>query len=624
MEIDVNSLILIFAIASIVAIIAKQIRFPYTITLVIAGIAVAVFGLQAPFELGYDLIFHILLPPLLFEGALHMRLSYLLDNMKLILLLILPGLLGSVFLVAFLLNIMFPAIPFIFMLLLAAIVIPTDPATILAFYKEMKVPHKLRSIVEGESVFDDGLAIVFWSVIIMVITESALGGSGTVLVEGHHILLGIGQFMKLSFLGLVIGGVMGYLAYLIIRKINDKFTEIMITVILAFGIFAFSEFMGGSGVFAVVIAGLILGNYGTRFAMAPSTRMSLISFWSFLAFAVNSFLFILIGMSVNWSDIWTNIGLIIITILFLWMARALMIFLTGKIVNRDENTLSKKWQMIMWWGGLRGAIPIAMALSIPSYLVFIASGDPGNILFPHRDTILAVTFGVVLGTLLIQGLTLRPLLKKLGFYASTQKEAEQEEKEISVLLRDSMDELSTLRDDDELSNKSYEILISRYSQANSQLLTELGMMVNEHGFVPKDEYSFAVKEALEAKKDAVKDTWEKGIIPGATGEKLITELDEQIRHLSVDLVDTPKTASEVLRSVARPANGNNKMWERTCGICLQPMELDEPHRSCRCGTVFHNSCIKDIERCPICIAVLDDNSQVPAGSEPTYDLERNI
>jgi len=620
MELDINPFILIFAIASIVAILAKQIRFPYTITLVLAGIAVAVLGLEAPFELGYDLIFHILLPPLLFEGALHMRLSHLRDNAKIILLLVLPGLLGSVFLVSFMLNIMFPAIPFIFMLLLAAIVIPTDPATILAFYREMKVPHKLRSIVEGESVFDDGLAIVFWNVIVVIIIASALGGTGAVLVEGHHILEGIGQFLKLSFLGIVLGGVMGYIAYMIIRKINDKFTEIMITVILAFGVFAFAEVLGGSGVFAVVISGLILGNYGTRFAMAPSTRMSLISFWSFLAFAVNSLLFILIGMSITWSDIWANLGLIAITILVLWMARAIMIFLTGRIINRKEKAISKKWQIIMWWGGLRGAIPIAMALSIPLFL-----DNAGTIPFPYRDTILAVTFGVVLGTLLIQGLTLRPLLKGLGFYASTKKEAEKEEKEISVLLRDSMDELSTLRNDGELSNKGYEILIARYSQANSQLLTELGMLINEHGFVPKDEYSFAVKETLETKKDAVKDAWEKGIISGVTGEKLISELGEQIANLSVDLVDTPKSAVEVLRSVARPAsNGHLEALERTCGICIQSMEPNEPYCRCRCGTVFHNSCIDDIERCPICIAVLDNDVQMTGNSGPAYDLERNI
>ncbi|MCK5396656.1 MAG: E3 ubiquitin protein ligase, partial [Thermoplasmata archaeon] len=217
-----------------------------------------------------------------------------------------------------------------------------------------------------------------------------------------------------------------------------------------------------------------------------------------------------------------------------------------------------------------------------------------------------------------------PLLKKLGFYASTQKEVEKEEKEISVLLRDSMDELSTLRDDDELSNKGYEVLISRYGQANSQLLTELGMMVNEHGFIPKDEYSFAVKEALEAKKDAVKDTWEKGIISGVTGEKLISELDEQIIHLSVDDVDTPKSAREVLRSVARPiSNGQADGLERTCGICIQSLGQDDSVTRCRCGTVFHDSCLEDIERCPICIAVLDKEGNYE-GYAPVYDSERNI
>lgn len=599
MEIDINSLILIFAIASIVAIIAKQIRFPYTITLVIAGIVVAIFGLEAPFALDKDLIFHILLPPLLFEGALHMRLTYLRNNAKVILLLILPGLLLSLLAVSFFINLLFPTLPFMIVLLFVAIIIPTDPISILALFREMKVPSKVSIIVEGESVFNDGVAIVIFRVILWLIVASG----ASVVVSSGDIGNGILEFLRLTTFGILLGASAGWITYLIIQKIDDRFTEVMITVILAFGIFAFAEFMGGSGVFAVVIAGLILGNYGTRFAMTPSTRMSLISFWSFLAFAVNSFLFILIGMSVNWSNIWTNISIIIVTILLLWMTRALMIFLTGKIVNHKKKELGKKWQIIMWWGGLRGAIPIAMALSIPLFL------DDGITPFPHRETILSVTFGVVLGTLLIQGLTLRPLLKGLGFYASTKKEAEKEEKEIAVLLRDSMDELSTMHDDEELSNKGYEILIARYGQANSQLLTELGVLINENGFIPKNEYSFAVKEALVAKKDAVKDSWEKGIIPGATGEKLIAELDEQINHLSVDVVDTPKTATEVLRSVTRPAsNGSASVLERTCGICVQPIKPNEPYTQCRCGTVFHKSCIKDIERCPICIAILDKDT----------------
>ena len=111
------------------------------------------------------------------------------------------------------------------------------------------------------------------------------------------------------------------------------------------------------------------------------------------------------------------------------------------------------------------------------------------------------------------------------------------------------------------------------------------------------------------KKDAVKDTWEKGIVSGVTGEKLISELDEQIDHLSVDDVDTPKSAREVLKSVTRPVAINGSNLERTCGICLQSLDPNDSITRCRCGTVFHNSCLEGIERCPICIAVLDKEEQ---------------
>jgi len=184
---DINPFIIIFAIASIVAILAKLIRWPYTIALVIAGIIVVALGLTAPFELDKNIIFHILLPPLLFEGALHMRLSHLRKNAKVIALLILPGLMLSVFLVAVLLNVFFPAIPLIITLLFAAIIIPTDPASILAFYKDMKVPTKLKSIIEGESVFDDGLAIVLFSVIVGIILISDFSG-GSIDVGSEAVL----------------------------------------------------------------------------------------------------------------------------------------------------------------------------------------------------------------------------------------------------------------------------------------------------------------------------------------------------------------------------------------------------------------------------------------------------
>jgi len=594
---DINPFIIIFAVASMVAILAKLIRWPYTIALVIAGMIVVALGLEAPFVLDKNLIFHILLPPLLFEGALHMRLSHLKKNVKVIALLIIPGLMLSVLLVAVVLNVFFPAIPLIITLLFAAIIIPTDPASILAFYKDMKVPKMLKSIIEGESVFDDGLAIVLFNVIVGIILIADFSG-GRIDVGGEAILSGIGTFLKLSIVGVLFGAAMGYITFLLLKRINDKFTEVMITVILAFGIFAVAEMLGASGVLAVVVSGLILGNYGTKLAMAPSTRMSLINFWSFLAFAVNSFLFILVGMSVSLQGIWDNALLITASVLLLWFARALMIFLIGKLANHKKKELPKTWQVTMWWGGLRGAIPIAMALSIPAFL------DNGGD-FPYIEEIKAATFGVVLATLLIQGLTLRPLLKKLGFYSSTKKEAEQEEREIAALVKDTMDELGTLVDDGELTRQGYDWLTSRFSQINSQLITEMGMLIREHGFIPKEEYTYTVKETLESKKDIIKDAWARNLISGTIGEKLIYEIEGQLRSLSAEMADSaPRTPVEILRSVT----GEKTPIERNCGICLETIEQNEEMIRCRCGTLFHSNCLEGIDRCPICIAVLDTDN----------------
>ncbi len=524
---DINSLIIILVIACIVAVLAKLIRWPYTITLVIAGIMVATLGIQAPFKLDRDILFQILLPPLLFEGALYMRMDHLRQNSKVILLLIVPGLMFAVFFTGFMLNFLFPAIPLIFTLLLAAIVIPTDPAAILAFYREMKIPKKLKSIIEGESVFDDGLAIVLFNVIIGVILASTMTSGANMIVTAQDILAGVGEFFKLSILGILLGLAGGYAAVQIMKKIDDKFIEIMITVILAFGIFAVAELIGASGVFAVVIAGLILGNYSTRFAMAPSTRMSLINFWSFLAFGVNSLLFILIGMNVGIKAIIDNIWIIIATVLLLWIARAISIGTIGLAVNRKKTELPRNGQIMMWWGGLRGAIPIVMALSIP---LFLADGTTP---FPHRELILTITFGVVLTTLLVQGLSLRSVLRRLGFSQSSHK-GSIDEKAVMAFMRDSSDILLTLKEDGDFMNGGYQMLSSRFAQANSMLLTEMGTLMKENGFVPKEEYLVAVKESLKVKRNAVKDALHKKMIIGEAAKKLIDEIDGQIRSLSTD------------------------------------------------------------------------------------------
>ena len=600
MALDIDQFLIIMMVAVIVAIVAKYIRWPYTIMLLISGLVIAYFNIDPPFVLDKAMIFHILLPPLIFEGALHMRLKHLKENAKVISLLAIPALILSSFFVGYLIylftdSFLVSALPFSIALLIAIIIIPTDPVSILAIYKDTKIPTKLKNIIEGESIFDDGTCLVLFAVILDLIR------SGNV-----DILTGVADFLRMAIFGILLGLAVGYVLFLIISKIDDKFTEVMITLIMVFGLFAMAENMGASGVFAVVMAGLILGNYGTRFAMAPSARHTLLSFWGFIVFLVNSFLFIVVGMNVDLGAVWDEIGLVIFCVLSLWFARAASIFIIGKIVNRGESkTLPYKWQAVMWWGGLRGAIPIALALSIPIYL------DDGT-LFPHRDLILAVTFGVVLITLLVQGLSLKPLIKKLGFHTVSKKEAEKEEREIATLLRDTVDGLIQLKDDGEISSAAYDWLIHRYSQANSQLLTELGLLVQEHGFIPREEYTYSVKETLEAKKGAVKEAWEKKLITGKVGERLLLEIDAQISILAIETDATSlKMPVDLLKSVTAPVRSNNGQCdiERSCAICMGIIEPGEATNKCRCGTIFHNTCIEEEGRCPVCIAPLCINPE---------------
>lgn len=598
MAIAIDQFLIILVVAAIVAIVAKYIRWPYTIALLVSGLVVAAAGLTTDFVLDRDTIFHILLPPLLFEGALHMRLRHLRDNAKIIGMLAIPGLIGSAFLVGLLIwlftnNVLGMLVGFPVALLTAIIIIPTDPISILAIYKEQKVPNRLKNIIEGESIFDDGTALVLFAVVLELI-----------LSDNLNIVTGIIDFLRLAIFGILLGIAAGYIAFWLISRIDDKFTEVMITLILVFGLFALAESMEASGVFAVVMAGLILGNYGTRFAMAPSSRHSLLNFWGFITFLVNSFLFILVGMNVDLGSVADELPLVIFCVLALWAARALTVMGIGEIVNhgKQKSVLPRKWQFIMWWGGLRGAIPIALALSIPLLL------DDGTTPFPHRETILAVTFGVVLITLLAQGLSLRPVLGRLGFQAPSKAEKDREDREIAALIKDTVDELAQLREDGEISTKAHEWLTHKFARSNSQLLTELGLLVQEHGIIPREEYNISVKETLIEKRKAVQEAWENKLISGAVGERLILEIDEQIQTLSTDddLAAQPTMPGDFFKSVTAPSlKPRLHSIEKNCGICLQPITAGESSTKCRCGTVFHNDCLTGVERCPICIAVLD-------------------
>jgi len=248
----------LLTIAAAIAMAVKYVRLPYTIALVIGGLFVGMAGIEPP-HLTHDMILFVFLPPLLFEGAIHFELTDLRRNLRTIGILAFPGLILTGFLAGFLIQ-AYTGLPIIVALLVGVMITPTDPISVLALFKRLGVSKRLSMIVEGESVFNDGAGIVLYSVILGIVTSGQFN-LGSSIISFFIVVIG----------GLLIGLVMGQMVFLVLKRLDDHVLEVLITLILAFGSFIIAEhYFHVSGVMAVVAAGVVIGNQGTRYAMSPT------------------------------------------------------------------------------------------------------------------------------------------------------------------------------------------------------------------------------------------------------------------------------------------------------------------------------------------------------------------
>ena len=413
----------------LVAIAIRWVRLPYTIALVIVGLVLGWLGksMFAGLEpggglLSAELILFILLPPLLFEGSSAMHIDKLRQNWKTISLLAIPGVLLNTFIIGLICwrfvwwgedN------GLLYGLLVGSILAATDPVSVLALVRSLGAPKRLSVLLEGESLFNDGTAIVVFN-IILVTTLSVIAGQSIDL--GNVITDGIASFLLVVTIGVVAGYICGMVANHLLQQSEDHLVEIALTVALAFGSFLLAEMMQGSGVISVVVAGLLVGNKGVQEGMTPTARVGLHHFWEVVSFLVNSILFVLVGyelQSVLSWDIHTGY-LALIAIGGALVARLVVFPLTGLANMGEPRKIDRRWQLAMWWGGLRGSIPIALLLLL-SHIVhdgqkLLINGEIVNIKFDEAiyHDMLVLAFSVILFTLVVQGLTMKPLLHKLG------------------------------------------------------------------------------------------------------------------------------------------------------------------------------------------------------------------
>jgi len=396
-QVDIQSslkqFLFVLSVALSVATLSQTVKWfreiPYTLLLVIVGLILAGFNIRLV-ELSPELILLIFLPALLFEAAWNLDWSELRADLWLICLYALLGVIISVFGVTWGLT-QFSHMTLAIALLVGASVSATDPVSVIALFREIGVKKRLAMLVEGESLFNDGIAVVAFN----SLEGLSLGKSEIGIISIFY------QFITVVGIGIAVGSLMGFAISLLTQRVDLPLVEQSLTLFATYGTYVITEHFGGSGVIGVVVVGLILGNFGSRLGMEPSTRLTVTQFWEFIAFFVNSIIFLLIGNQISLTEIISNIGLISIIAIAMLMTRMIAVYGLGYLGNRlIRSNVSLSEQTVIWWGGIRGSVTIALALSLPKVI-------------PNRQTIIPTVFGVVLFTLLIQGLTIKPMLAKL-------------------------------------------------------------------------------------------------------------------------------------------------------------------------------------------------------------------
>jgi len=381
---------LLLLVACLIAMISRKLGLPYSVGLVAAGLLIALIPNAPHFSLSRDLIFNILLPPLVFDGALQLPWKSFRRELPVTATLALIGVILAAAVVAAGLH-YWLAWSWIGAGLFAVLIAATDPVAVIAAFKELKADKRLCMLVESESLLNDGVAAVGFAVLVGI-AGGASASIATVVPAFLWTLLG----------GVLIGGIASGLMLLLAGRTNDHLVEITLTTLAAYGSFLLAEHLHASGVIASLTAGLIVGNLGSMGAISDSGRPHVLAAWEFFAFVANSFVFLLIGIQLVGVPIsrlgWVTSAIAIVLVL---IGRAVAVYPLSNLFHSSKLAVSFAFQNVLFWGGLRGALGLALALTVP-------------LTVPERGPIILSAFVVVAFSIFVQGLTMPWLVERLG------------------------------------------------------------------------------------------------------------------------------------------------------------------------------------------------------------------
>ncbi|GEL76494.1 cation:proton antiporter [Tenuibacillus multivorans] len=516
-------ILILLSVSVAVTMLANYFKQPYSIALVIVGLVIGLMHLpfleeamdfitqSAVFQV---VIISIFLPTLLGEATLNLPFSDLKENRKPILTLAFGGTFLTSLLIGagayFILDLPL-AVAFTFAALMSA----TDPISVLSIFKSLGVTKKLTTMIEGESLFNDGLAFVLFTIASVYLLDYIdMGWAGL----GSGILL----FIKVALGGLIIGAIFGIIGSLVIRLMDNYPMEITISILLFFGSFFTAEFLHTSGIIAVVASGIIFRNYGGSVGMSPVTKLNITNFWSVIAFVANSLIFLMVGLEINNIDMTGKWLMVVLAILIVVASRAIAVYSSLSLLKG----FPLKFIHALNWGGLKGSLSIALALSLPTT-------------FDGRDDIIVLTFSVVLFSLIVQGLTIEPLIKKVGIIGQDEG-VEHYENVVANIYRCE----SAINDWEEMQRKSFitknelEELKDRYKEKLSGLYEKLDDLYEKYPKIKEKHIRSAKRDALYVEYQSVKELTRREMISGSVGDQHMDKIIERIEELETEMDET--------------------------------------------------------------------------------------
>ena len=520
-EVETVLVSLLVAVA-VFAVVARAVNVPYPIVLVIGGLIMGFIPGLPDVELEPDLVLVIFLPPLLYSAAFFANLRALKADLRSISLLAVVLVLATMCVVAVVAHAMIDGLPWGAAFALGAIVAPTDPVAATTVARRLRVPRRIVNILEGESLVNDGTALVAYRVAV----AATVGGSFSLLDAGIEFVAG-------AVGGIAIGLAVGWVISEFRRKINDVPVEITISLLSGYAGYLPAEAVGASGVLAAVTTGIVLGWRAPRISTA-SMRLQGYSMWEILVFLLNALLFVLIGLQLP-LILDELSGEPVGTLLVQAAAVSLAVILTRiawsftmpyviRALDRRQSQVARRvgWRprMISAWSGMRGSVSLAAALALPAG-------------FPQRALLQFLTFSVIFATLVLQGLTLPALIRRLG----VTDDGEEEREELvgrRAATEAALARLDELAAEEWTRDETAERMRAMYRYRADRLAARAGETEDGDGYEHRSrKYQKMVRSVLEAQHDAIVDLRNRGVISNEVMHRIERELDLEDERLEI-------------------------------------------------------------------------------------------